>query len=144
MSRNIKVVNDNRFNVGIRFENEINREITVRAKSFVLMDENDILYVDSVSKLIRNGILVVENDELMQKMGYMEKSPNAITDEEIGKIFKLPVNKLKLELEKIDSKHAIDKIAHIAKSADLPQSKLKVIKEVLNVEIFEEIDQEII
>ncbi|MFO1442805.1 hypothetical protein KDN24_06200 [Bacillus sp. Bva_UNVM-123] len=144
MSNSIKVVNDNRFNVGIRFENEANREITVRAKSFVLMSENDILYVDSVSKLIRNGILSVENDELMQKMGYMEKSPNAITDDEIDKIFKLPVNKLKAELEKIDSKHAIDKVAHAAKTADLPQSKLKVIKEVLNVEIFEEIDQEIV
>nr|BDD47811.1 hypothetical protein 12 [Bacillaceae bacterium] len=144
MSESIKVVNDNGFNVGIRFENEANREITVRAKSFVLMSENDILYVDSVSKLVRNGILAVESDELMQKMGYMEKSPNSIKDDEIEKMFKLPVNKLKTELEKIDAKHAVDKVAHLAKTADLPQSKLKLIKEVLNVEIFEEIDQEIV
>ncbi len=144
MSESIKVVNDNKFNVGIRFENEANREITIRAKSFVLMSENDILYVDSVSKLIRDGKLLVESDELMQKMGYMEKSPNAITEDEIEKLFKLPINKLKTELEKIDSKHAIDKVVHLAKSADLPQSKLKIIKEVFNVEIFEEIDQEIV
>lgn len=144
MSQSFKVTNDNIFAIGIRFENEANREITVRPKSFVMMQENDILYVDSVSKLIREGKLVVESDELMQKMGYTEKSPNAITQEEIEKLFKLPANKLKTELEKIDSKHAIDKVAHVAKTADLPQSKLKVVKEVFKIEIFDEIDQEIV
>ncbi len=144
MSQSIKVLNDNKFNVGIRFENEANREIMIRAKSFVLMSENDILYVDSVSKLIRNGVITVENDELLQKMGYVEKNPNAITEEEIEKLFKSPANKLKNELEKIEAKHTIDKIVHVAKSADLPTSKLKIIKEAFNVEILEEIDNDII
>lgn len=139
-----KVANDNAFNVGIRFENEANREITVRGKSFVLMEEDDIIYTDSVSKLFRNGVLTVDNEDLMVKMGYMEKSPNAILDNEIEKLFKGTPSKIKKELGKIDAKHAVEKIVNYAKSADLPQSKLKVIKEELNVEIFEEIDQEIV
>lgn len=139
-----KVVNDNPFNVGIKFENEASREISVRGKSFVMMSENDILYVDSVSRLFRNGILILSNEELMVKMGYMEKSPNAISDEEIEKMFKGTPAKIKKELERIDAKHAIEKVVNYAKNEDLPQSKLKLIKEVLNVEIFEEIDQEIV
>lgn len=139
-----KITNDNPFNVGIKFENEASREINVRGKSFVMMSENDILYVDSVSKLFRNGILTLSNEELMVKMGYMEKSPNAISDDEIEKLFKGTPAKIKKELEQIDAKHAVEKIVNYAKKEDLPQSKLKLIKEVLNVEIFEEIDQEIV
>ena len=140
----IKVQNDNKFNVGIRFENEVNREVTIRAKTFLFLDENDIQYVNAVSNLFKDGVLTVEDNEVMQSMGYVEKSPNAIIDEEIEKIFKLSAPKLKVELEKIDAKHAINKIIEFAKNADLPQSKLKVIKEVFNVEIFEELDNELV
>lgn len=140
----VKVKNDNKFNVGIRFENEVNREVTIRAKTFLFLDENDIQYINAVSNLIRDGVLTVEDPEVMESMGYVEKSPNAITQEEIEKMFKLSASKLKVELEKIDAKHAINKIIEFAKTADLPQSKLKVIKEVFNIEIFDEIDSEIV
>ncbi|AJA41337.1 hypothetical protein AXJ14_gp018 [Geobacillus virus E3] len=139
-----KVFNNNRFNVGIRFENEANREILIKPNSFVLMSEDDILYVDTVSKLFSKGILYVEDEELMIKMGYMEKNPNTISEDEIRKILKMPNNKMKEALSKLDAKHAIDKVIAVAKESDLPQSKLKIIKELFNVEIFEEIDQEIV
>jgi hypothetical protein len=139
-----KVFNNNRFNVGIRFENEANREILIKPNSFVLMSEDDILYVDTVSKLFSKGILYVEDEDLMIKMGYMEKNPNTISEDEIRKILKMPNNKMKEALSKIDAKHAIDKVIAVAKESDLPQSKLKIIKELFNVEIFEEIDQEIV
>lgn len=139
-----KVFNNNRFNVGIRFENEANREILIKPNSFVLMSEDDILYVDTVSKLFSKGILYVEDEDLMVKMGYMEKSPNTISEDEIKKILKMPNNKMKEALSKIDAKHAVDKIIAVAKESDLPQSKLKIIKDLFNVEIFEEIDQNIV
>lgn len=139
-----KVFNNNRFNVGIRFENEANREILIKPNSFVLMSEDDILYVDTVSKLFSKGILYVEDEDLMVKMGYMEKNPNTISEDEIKKILKMPNNKMKEALSKIDAKHAIDKVIAVAKESDLPQSKLKIIKELFNVEIFEEIDQNIV
>lgn len=139
-----KVLNDNPFNVGIRFENEANREITIRSKSFVLMEEDDVLYTDSVSKLFRNGVITVDDSDLMIKMGYMEKSSNAISESEIEALFKGTPQKIKKELEKIDAKHAIEKIVDYVKKSDLPPSKSKVVKEVFNIEIFEELDQEIV
>lgn len=144
MTNKIKVVNDNNFNIGIRFENEINREITIRAKSFSLLEEDDILYINSVSKLIKNGKLKIESEELMQKMGYTEKIPDSITEEEIVKLFKLTNAKLKNELEKITSKHAIDKVIDLAKNSDLTQTKLKVINDVFGIDIFEEISNDVI
>ena len=139
-----KVINDNPFNVGIKFENESNREINIRGKSFVMLSENDILYVDSVSKLFRSGVLTTDNEEIMIKMGYVEKNANAITQEEIEKLFKLSAAKLKPELEKITAKHAIDKIVEVAKQSDLSTSRLNVVKEVLGVEIFDEVNEEIV
>ena len=139
-----KVLNDNPFNVGIKFENEANREINIRPKSFVMMSENDILYVDSVSKLFRNGVLTSENEDIMVKMGYVEKNANAISHEEIEKLFKLSAVKMKPELEKITAKHAIDKVVEAAKQSDLATSKLNVIKEVLGVEIFDEVNEDIV
>ncbi|MCP1159438.1 hypothetical protein [Bacillus infantis] len=139
-----KVINNNRFNVGIRFQNEANREILIKAKSFTLMSEDDILYVDTVSKLFSGGTLHIDDQELNEKMGYIEKNPNTISEEDIEKILKLNAKKMKEELEKLDSKHAIEKVVAVAKEADLPTSKLKVIKELFKVEILEEIDQEIV
>lgn len=139
-----KVINNNSFNIGIRFENESNRDIIIKPNSFVLLSEDDILYVDTVSKLFSKGFLYVEDEELMIKMGYMERNPNTISEDEIRKILKMPNNKMKDELSKLDAKHAIEKVVAIAKESDLPQSKLKIIKELFNVEIFEEIDQEIV
>lgn len=139
-----KVINNNPFHVGIRFENESNREVSIKANSFLLMSEDDILYVDTVSKLFKNGIIYVEDNDLNIKMGYMEKNPNVLSEEDVEKILKFAPKKMKEELEKLDAKHAIEKVIIAAKNADLPQSKLKVIKDVFNVEIFEEIDQDII
>ncbi|MGD6876779.1 hypothetical protein [Bacillus infantis] len=139
-----KVINNNRFNVGIRFQNEANREILIKAKSFTLMSEDDILYVDTVSKLFSGGTLHIDDQDLNEKMGYIEKNPNTISEEDIEKILKLNAKKMKEELEKLDSKHAIEKVVAVAKEADLPTSKLKVIKELFKVEILEEIDQEIV
>ncbi|MED4883903.1 hypothetical protein [Bacillus smithii] len=139
-----KVINNNPFNVGIHFANEANREVTIRANSFAMLSENDILYADSVSNLFSNGTLYVEDEELMNKMGYVEKNPNTISEEDIQKIFKMSMTKMKTELEKITAKHAIDKIIETAKKSDLSQSKLKLIKDIFGVDIFEELGQEIV
>jgi hypothetical protein len=138
-----KVVNNNRFNVGLKLMDGI-REVLIRPNSFVYLDEEEIHYLNSVSRLFRNGVLYCEDEEMMQDMGYTEKNPNVINEDEIKEMFKLSANKLKTELEKITAQHAIDKIIAVAKESDLPTSKLKVIKEVYGIEIFEEVEGNIV
>lgn len=140
-----KVFNNNLFNVGVRFENETNRENTILKNSFALMTEDDILYIDTASTLFEEGILSIDDQELLEKMGYIERNPNTITDEEVKKIFSLSVAKMKEALDNITAQHAIDKIVAMAKDSDLPQSKLKLIKDQFKIEnLFEDLDQNVV
>lgn len=139
-----KVYNDNRFSVGIRFENEVNREITIKKNTSLPMSQDDILYAESAGQLFSKGKLTVKDQEMLEMMGLSTDIPDAITEDEIKNLFKLSAQKLKTELAKITEKHAQDKVVQIAKDADLQTSKLKVIKEAFGVEMLEEVDEEII
>lgn len=133
-----KVFNNNNFRVGIRYEDQSNREQTIQPKTAIMMDEQDILYVDAVSQLFRQGVIYVEDQDMLETMGYVEKSPNTISEEELGKIFKMSVGKIKAELSKLDAKHAFDKVISVARSTDdLSQAKLKVIAGAIGVEVEE-------
>lgn len=138
-----KVINNNDFSVGIRYENT-GHEITIRPRTHVMMEEEDILYVNSVSKLFQKGIIYTESEEMLEQMGYLEKSPNTISVAEASEILKLANGKMKLELKKITEKHAIDKVLKAVKQADLSQSKLKIIQDVFDVDINDELDEELI
>lgn len=138
-----KVFNNNNFNIGIRYENQPNREQIIRAKSFVLMEEDDIYYVDSASTLFKKGIIFLEDEDMLEKMGYTEKNPNTISEKEIKEIFRMSNGKMKAELKKLDAKHAFDKVIDVARKTDLPQSKLKIISDVIpNIEVSDLVDEE--
>ncbi|MFA1510078.1 hypothetical protein ACDN41_12680 [Priestia aryabhattai] len=139
-----KVYNDNPFSVGIRFENEVNREVTIRKGTNLPLSQDDILYAESAGRLFSKGVLTVKEQDVLEMMGLSTEIPDAITGEDIKNLFKLSATKLKTELEKITEKHAQDKIIQAAKDADLQTSKLKVIKETFGVEMLEEVDEEII
>ena len=51
--------------------------------------------------------------------------------------------KMKAELKKLDAKHAFDKVIDVARKTDLPQSKLKIISDVIpNIEVSDLVDEE--
>lgn len=140
-----KVNNATNRPVGLRFENEIpHRDLPVQPNLYVMLNEVDILYIDSVSTLFQEGILYVEDDELNQKMGYIEKNHNIVSDDELKKIFSLGTSKMKEALQKFNAQHVTDRVISLAKTSDLPASKLNVIKEVFNVDLLEEAGQNIV
>ena len=137
-----KVINDNPFVIGMRFFD--NREVVIRPKSFTLLSDTDIHYVNSISKLFQEGTIYCEDENMMIEMGYVEKNTNVITEEEIKNIFKGSVAKIKEALLKITAKHAIDKVIEIAKQSDLPASKISVIEEVFGGrKVFDDITNDI-
>lgn len=139
-----KVYNNNNFRVGIRYEDQSNREQTIQANTAIIMEEDDILYVDAVSKLFRRGIIYLEDQDMLEKMGYTEKSPNTISEKEIAEIFKMGNGKMKADLKKLDAKHAFDKVINVAKKTeDLSQAKLKIIADVVpDIEVSDLLDEE--
>lgn len=132
-----KVENNNDFSVGIRFENKPGHDIVIRPNSFVMMEEEDILYVDSVSKLFSKGVIFTEDKGVLEKMGYVEKNPNTISKEEVKELLDSNNSRLKSELTKITESHAIKKITDVIKDGevDLSQSKMKIIGDALDVDL---------
>lgn len=142
-----KVYNNNGFNVGIRLENPV-REISLKANTFVVMEEEDILYTNSVSKLFSKGVIFVEEQDMLEKMGYIEKNPNSISEKEIEEILKLGNAKLKKEIAQITEDHARSKVISVIQNGkvDLSQSKIKIIEDALDIDInsiLKEIESEV-
>lgn len=134
-----KVYNYNRYPYGLRLMDGV-REMAVPAHNgkiagFVLLDEDEIYYLNSISpRTFRDGYLTTE-PQLMENMGYSVEVQTVWSDDEIEALLKGNVNKIKTELKKLSGgKHITDRILHISKRLDLPMSKLKVIEEAIGVE----------
>lgn len=138
----VKVINDNIFPVGMKLMDNV-RELVIRPKSFLFIEQDEVQYIDSVSKLFKEGIIYCEDTKVMEEMGH-ENNPNLITEEEIKKALALSVSKIKEAFKDIEAKHTIDKIVEIVKKSDLTQSKIKAIEELFNVKIFEDLGEEVI
>lgn len=144
MSKKVKVINDNKFDYGLSINIGSPRNVVVKAKAFVHLDQDEIYYIESTSRTFRDGFLRIEDTETKEVLGQVEDNPNAITDEDIEKLLTGNIQKMKKELSSITSKHAIDRVVDKAKSLDLTTGKLKIIKEVFDVDIFEDVANEIV
>ena len=131
-----RVYNNNNFSVGIKLENP-DRELNIRPNTSVLMEEEDIFYTDSVSKLFAKGVVYIEDQDMLEKMGYVERNPNSISEEEIEAMLKLGNAKLRKEIAKITERHAIAKVVSVIQKGkvDLSQSKIKIINDALDIDI---------
>lgn len=129
--KKIRVINPNRFDVGIRLFDT--REMNIRAGSFVMLTETDIEYLASICSLFSEGVLRIEaaeEDEILENLGISkEDNTNFMSDDEIKKKLGQSVQKLKLWLADIDDEVALHRIGEIAKAMDLPSSKMKVVVE---------------
>lgn len=133
MSDLIKVSNPNEFNVGIKLMDGI-QERNIRGNSFTYLDEKEIYFIDSICSLFKRGILIIDSDEINSNLGLTEVK-DGVNDENLEKILKGNVMKMKAEMKKITEKHVIDKVIQLAVKLDLPASKLKILEEVFKINI---------
>jgi hypothetical protein len=115
-----------------------NREMVVHPGSFVILDANNISYLNNMCTLFRKGVLIVEDNEINEFLG-LDKSYN-VSDEEIKDILKKSANIIKIKMEALSEKHILDRFVNIAKDLDLPASKLKVIEDITGINIQQLID----
>src|SRR5699024_5865170 len=99
--------------------------------------EDDILYTNSVSKLFEKGVIYVEEQDMLEKMGYIEKNPNTISEKEILEILEMNNARLKREISKITEDHAISKVIAVIKDGkvDLSLSKIKIVDDALGIDV---------
>lgn len=131
-----RVMNKCRYDIGVKLAN--GRETVIRAGSFQLLNADDIFYIESlcrVNKYFAQRMLVPydsQNKEvpLSEINMYPDESlPKHLTDEEIAAKLKLAVKKVEEWLEPIDDPAELFSICEVAKTLDLPQSKVKLLKD---------------
>jgi hypothetical protein len=128
MAKLVKVINPNKFDVGVKLMDGI-RSINIRHGAFTMLDENEVYYINQVSGLFKRKMLVVEDEDVVQNMGFAPDEAKNLTDDEIATLLKGNHLKMKKELEKITEPHIKDRVYNIAKTLDLSASKLKIISD---------------
>lgn len=126
MSDKVRVVNQTRYDIGVRLMNGIERNI--HGGSFIVLDRDDVEYVMSIAPKLfaAPSQLLVKDDELLQTLGVAESEKEATVDrEEIRKKISGSAKNLKAWLDTVEAPFVLDIVFQLAKEMDLPASKQK-------------------
>lgn len=128
--KNVRLYNPQKFDVGVKLlDNE--RGMNVRAGSFIQISENDVAYINSISTLLRRGILRVEKEKeiLLKEVGIdAETDPCFITDDEIRKKLGMSAKKIEEWISTVDEPFILDRVYDAAVDMNLTMSKIKVLQ----------------
>lgn len=138
----IKVYNRNSYDYGVVFADGI-RSQNIRAGSFLPMEEDDIYFLDSISSTFREKHLIIDEKdsrakEIYQNLGFVNEDDKVLSKEDIEKLLKGAFATMKAELEKIEEPHLRYQVYEVAKTMDLPASKIKFVEEYSGQKLLEE------
>ena len=131
MDKKYKCYNRNKYDVGISFMDP-NRTMNVRAGSFVLLAEDEIAFLHSISTTFSGKDLSVDESEIREGLlGFEPNEKTSLTEEEIIAILKSALPKMKKELETITEENFKFLIFEKAKEmySDLTGAKIEYIAE---------------
>lgn len=138
MADKIKLVNPQKFDVGVRTQDRP-MGMNIKAGSFVLVSKDDVSYISSISNVIQRGLLRFENladdkedtaHEMEMSLGIdPENDPHFADDEDIKKHLAMTPKKLGEWLDTITESFVLDRVYDVAMSMEnLTAPKLKVLK----------------
>ena len=132
MEDKIILRNPQKFDVGI-VTLEKPQGVSVKAGSFVVVNQNELNYLASICTLLQDGILMVDEDHadgFMQQLGVDPATDtHFMKDEDIKKKLGGTVKKMKEWLETVAAGHVLERIYDIAVTMNLSADKLKVLAE---------------
>ena len=138
MAEKLKLVNPQKFDVGIRTQDRP-MGMNIKAGSFVLVSEDDINYIATISSILQRGLLRIENtagskddgaQEIAASIGIdMQNDPLFADEEDIRKHLSSTPKKISEWLDTIVEPFMLDRVYDVAMSMDnLTAPKLKVLK----------------
>ena len=138
MAEKLKLVNPQKFDVGIRTQDRP-MGMNIKAGSFVLVSEEDINYLATISSVLQRGLLRIENmagaqedaaSDVAASIGIdVNNDPLFADDEDIRKHLSSTPKKIGEWLETITEPFMLDRIYDVAMAMDnLTAPKLKVLK----------------
>lgn len=132
MADRVRVRNTTKYDIGLVTMNGFGYNI--KPGLFMMMNRDDVEYNMALAPMLFEAParLVVEDVELSQIVGIEDPKTATPTDAELNKILKGSAAKLKDYLEENKrNEHILERIAALAKQADLPASKIRVMQEAL-------------
>lgn len=140
-----RVMNKCNYSIGITLAN--GQDIMIRPNSFQLLTADDIIYAESLCRKVKffgKRMLVPYDNQgnevtFDQLGGYMEHDPNPhLSNEEIEAALKQATKKVEAWLSGIEEPAELAAVIAVAKTMDLPASKLKLINaKVPNADILD-------
>lgn len=129
MSKKIIVRNPNLFKVGLNFMDGI-KSVVIPPKGYLSIPEEEIDYINSTSSVFKRKILIIENEEKNEDLGYDTNTVANFSDDEIRELIKGHLNKIKSVLANEKEKHVIDRVIAIAREfEDLSLNKVRFLEE---------------
>lgn len=136
--KNVRLYNPQKFDVGVKLLDN-DRGMNVRAGGFIQISENDVAYINSISSILRRGMLRVEKEKevLLQEVGIEpETDPSFISDEDIRKKLGMSAKKIEEWLETVQEDYIRDRIYDIAIEMNLTMNKIKVLQTAMPKKTF--------
>ena len=132
MADRVRVRNATKYDIGLVTMTGFGYNI--KPGLFIMMNRDDVEYNMALAPRLFEAParLVVEDVELAQVVGIEDPKAATPSDEDLTKILKGSAAKLKDYIEKNkENEHILERLAGLAKKADLPASKIKVMQEAL-------------
>ena len=146
--KKFRVFNRCKYDIGVNLMS--GQQPNIKAGSFIMLSINDILYIESTSKrkIFSAKMLVAVDEngkdvELEELGGYPDPySTPQLNDEEIVDKLGKSAKVIAAWLKDIDEPEELHAIFEVAKTLDLPASKLKVIQAKMpSKDVLEDIDE---
>jgi hypothetical protein len=109
------------------------REVLVHPKGFIMLDSEEIFYINNMSSIFSKRRLLVLDDEVNMELGLISESTDVVgmTDEQIETLLKGNIMTMKKHLSGITDKQVIGRVIEVSKKIeDLATGKLKIIQEI--------------
>lgn len=131
MAEKIRVINPQKFDVGVITQDKP-IGMNIKAGGFIMLTQDDIDYIMSISTLFQRGFLRIEETkavEIMESVGIdVNTDPNFIDDEDIRKKLNGTAKNIEKWLNDIHEEYILDRIFDVAKDMNLNMSKIKVLQ----------------
>lgn len=131
MADKIRVINPQKFDVGVVTQDKP-IGLNIKAGGFVMLTQDDIDYIMSISSLFQRGFLRIEETkaaEIFESVGIdIKNDPNFIDDEDIRKKLGGTAKSIEKWLSTVNEEHILDRVFDVAQDMNLNMSKIKVLQ----------------
>lgn len=132
MADRVRVRNATKYDIGLTTMNGFGYNI--KPGLFIMMNREDVEYNMALAPRLFEAParLVIEDVELSQIVGIENPKEATPSDADLAKVLKGSASKLKdYVVANKQNEHILERLAGLAKEADLPASKIKVMQEAL-------------